>query len=427
MSGSQDYGPSATIPPMEPSDAAAHNGAVWTPWEAALEYNPTSADTVAVSIVPEKEGLFMFRHVVYAIEGTLPHMQTPVKVVRRYSDFIWLLECLTRIYPFRLLPTLPPKRFAVDGRYLSSDNYFLERRRRGLSRFVNQLIKHPVIRKEKLVQMFLTVDTELSVWRKESSIQIEEEFTNRVISPSFVSGWDQREEDTKWQKIRSGAEVSLDVVAQLCFVVDRIHKRQDAMAQDYMKLSHGFKSLSESASQLYSLDENGSDFGTIKDGILSVSRYSSNAHSLGQDESRSTDADFLEDLKLYREILGSVFELFARYDKFGGNNIDQLEQRIQQTERKIELLTNKPDTRPGEIAKLKAAITRDRKSIDFQTNRDWLIKECMTEELILCQRTQYQIAKSLKSWAGDCTKYSELFKDNWTEMNNDAEHLPTLN
>src|SRR4051794_41043581 len=37
------------------------------------------------------------------------------KVVRRYSDFVWLLDCLQKRYPFRQLPLLPPKR--VGGKF----------------------------------------------------------------------------------------------------------------------------------------------------------------------------------------------------------------------------------------------------------------------------------------------------------------------
>lgn len=33
-------------------------------------------------------------------------------VIRRYSDFAWLLECLLKQYPFRQIPLLPPKRLA---------------------------------------------------------------------------------------------------------------------------------------------------------------------------------------------------------------------------------------------------------------------------------------------------------------------------
>lgn len=47
----------------------------------------------------------------------------------------------------------------VNGRHLSSDVTFIEKRRRGLIRFANALVRHPVLSQEQLVVMFLTVPT----------------------------------------------------------------------------------------------------------------------------------------------------------------------------------------------------------------------------------------------------------------------------
>ena len=48
----------------------------------------------------------------------------------------------------------------VNGTHLAADaNSFLEKRRRGLVRFANALVQHPVLGQETLVVMFLTVPT----------------------------------------------------------------------------------------------------------------------------------------------------------------------------------------------------------------------------------------------------------------------------
>ncbi len=48
---------------------------------------------------------------------------------------------------------------AVNGNHLSNDGAFIEKRRRGLARFLNALVRHPVLSQEQLVIMFLTVPT----------------------------------------------------------------------------------------------------------------------------------------------------------------------------------------------------------------------------------------------------------------------------
>lgn len=47
----------------------------------------------------------------------------------------------------------------VNGNHLSNDGAFIEKRRRGLARFLNALVRHPVLGQEQLVIMFLTVPT----------------------------------------------------------------------------------------------------------------------------------------------------------------------------------------------------------------------------------------------------------------------------
>ncbi|KAG4219539.1 hypothetical protein PC116_g31982, partial [Phytophthora cactorum] len=104
-------------------------------------------ENITVSLMPEKEGVFLFQHHNYEVTSS----RRGSKVIRRYSDFVWLLDCLHKRYPFRALPLLPPKRVAVNGNHLSNDGAFIEKRRRGLARFLNTLVRHPVLGQEQRV------------------------------------------------------------------------------------------------------------------------------------------------------------------------------------------------------------------------------------------------------------------------------------
>ena len=70
--------------------------------------NRSIEETVTVTLLPEKEGMFMFQHNNYEVKSA----RRGSTVIRRYSDFVWLLDCLHKRYPFRQLPLLPPKRVA---------------------------------------------------------------------------------------------------------------------------------------------------------------------------------------------------------------------------------------------------------------------------------------------------------------------------
>ncbi len=70
--------------------------------------NRSIEETVTITLLPEKEGMFLFQHHNYEVKTA----RRASVVIRRYSDFVWLLNCLHKRYPFRSLPLLPPKTFA---------------------------------------------------------------------------------------------------------------------------------------------------------------------------------------------------------------------------------------------------------------------------------------------------------------------------
>lgn len=141
--------PGAATPGSNPPAGLPRSLAVTGRTGSSVEEN------VIVTLMPEKEGVFMFQHHNYEIAS----QRRGSKVIRRYSDFVWLLDCLLKRYPFRVLPLLPPKRMGVNGSHLSNDGAFIEKRRRGLARFLNALLRHPILSQEQLVVMFLTVPT----------------------------------------------------------------------------------------------------------------------------------------------------------------------------------------------------------------------------------------------------------------------------
>lgn len=68
-------------------------------------------------------------------------------------------ELLVSLPPYGLEALLTLGILEVNGRHLSSDVTFIEKRRRGLARFTNALVRHPILSQEQLVIMFLTVPT----------------------------------------------------------------------------------------------------------------------------------------------------------------------------------------------------------------------------------------------------------------------------
>lgn len=70
--------------------------------------NHAVEELITVTLLPDKEGMFMFQHRNYEVKSG----RRASTVIRRYSDFVWLIDCLHKRYPFRQIPLLPPKRVA---------------------------------------------------------------------------------------------------------------------------------------------------------------------------------------------------------------------------------------------------------------------------------------------------------------------------
>ncbi|KAJ5690723.1 hypothetical protein N7462_005115 [Penicillium macrosclerotiorum] len=383
--------------------------------------NPQVEETVSINLLPEKEGMFMFQHRNYEVKST----RRGSTVVRRYSDFVWLLDCLQKRFPFRQLPLLPPKRVAVNGTHLSADsNSFLEKRRRGLIRFTNSLVRHPVLGQEQLVVMFLTVPTELSVWRKQATISVQDEFAGRALPPDLEDSLPPTLTET-FDTVRSGVKRSAEIYINLCTLVERLAKRNDGLAADHLRFSLALQSLTEVTKDTYAIDTN--DILSVNTGITATARHLSASQSLLEDEARAWTEGVLEDLKRQRDCLVSVREMFDRRDRYARNNIPQLERRIETNERKLQELRTRPSgtVKPGEIEKVEDAIFKDKESIVQQHARGVFIQECIRDELVHFQQSQYHISRLHQDWSQERVKYSELHADNWRRLSDEVEGMPT--
>ncbi|KAI9825921.1 MAG: hypothetical protein M1819_000440 [Sarea resinae] len=375
-------------------------------------------EIVTVTVLPEKEGMFLFQHRNYQIASS----RRASNVIRRYSDFVWLLDCLHKRYPFRQLPLLPPKRVAVNGNHLSSDAGFIEKRRRGLARFTNALVRHPVLSQEQLVIMFLTVPTELAVWRKQATISVQEEFIGKALPPTLEDSLPPSLNET-FDTVRSGVRRSAEIYINLCSVLERLSKRKEGIAADYLRFSLGLQSLTETSENTYAIDTN--DVPLLNEGLNSTAKHLSASQSLLEDEARAWDEGILEDLKRQRDALVSMRDMFDRRDRFAKDNIPALEKKISNNENKLAGLRARTDgVKPGEVEKVEDAIIKDKQSIVSQHARGVFIKECLRDEVVYFQSSQFHVSRMHQDWSQERVKYAELQADNWRGLSEELEGMP---
>ncbi|SPO25936.1 related to Sorting nexin 9 [Ustilago trichophora] len=82
-----------------------------------------------------------------------------VTVLRRFTQFEWLHQVLSKHYSALLIPPPPEKQYS--GRFASD---FIETRRADLEMWISRLVRHPVLRYSEPMQFFLSCEDE-ATWR----------------------------------------------------------------------------------------------------------------------------------------------------------------------------------------------------------------------------------------------------------------------
>lgn len=383
-------------------------------------YNPLSTDIVVVEEIPEREGI-LFKHTNYLVKHLIVLPDTDPSsdrsVIRRYSDFVWLQEVLLKKYPFRMIPELPPKKIGSH----SADQAFLLKRRRGLSRFINLVMKHPVLNHDDLVLTFLTVPTDLSGWRKQASYDTTEEFTDKKISKSFMKMW-RKELAEQWNEADSKIDLALETWAKITVLVERYSRRLKQISEDRTLFESIVNEFTQTAPSLYPINKDTIEDINAHTGI--ITKHLNNCNQLTSKEIEETHLNLSVKFKTFIDMIFSLKGLFERYKILAGNNIAQLQRRVELNIETMNNMKGKPDVRGAEYDKVKQAVQRDKRTIAEQMNRSWLIRECILEEFTIFQETQFVITHAFQEWAKLNMKYADLNSNEWERLFDSLETMP---
>ena len=116
-----------------------------------LEKTKLNDLTILVKISNPRQinnSLFSTNYVLYDI--STPQFNWLVN--RRYSDFIWLKDCLKNLFPGDVLPILPKKKIG-KGRF---EENFLNKRTQGLQKFLNDIVNNEKYKATEVLNIFLS-------------------------------------------------------------------------------------------------------------------------------------------------------------------------------------------------------------------------------------------------------------------------------
>lgn len=372
-------------------------------------------DQVGVRLRTELEG-FIIKHNVYIVTSSLHKSE----VTRRYSDWLWLSECLVKRYPFRCLPVLPPKRIAmpIAGRHLSADDLFIERRRRGLERYLRMLTLHPMLREDKLVEVFFTEQRPISEWKSSApALFLDEEGLIKIVDEAERMSIPE-DLELKLTQQRKAIPELLERWTAMVALFERIVKRNDAAAADYSRLNFSLLSVIETSAKRW---RPGSDNSKKTEEIMTATAAVLQDHSdMTSSRVSAVSLSTLEGMKAQRDLILSFRDLIARIDKQLVDPIDLLKKRIEAAQKKITTLAVAPAnaSTQQEQATLSAQVKQDTQSIQKYLNRRIHAKKTIWEELIWFHHRFKAIEEDLQKFVRDETFFLNTLTRVWetTEM-----------
>ncbi|KAF8969779.1 Sorting nexin mvp1 [Entomortierella lignicola] len=387
-------------------------------------------DTIRMSFAPEKEGIFLFKHTNYIVESK--NRQTTV--IRRYSDFWWLLEVLSKRFPFRILPNLPPKRLGV------ADEVFLARRLRGLTRFINAIVRHPVLKNDPLVVSFLTEPVELALWKKNVVISTDDEFTTRLPISDALAKQVPMTLDLELEAIKKRLPASIEYYRSMVHVLDRVQKRTEANAADYTRFSIALNALADCERKCHV--EDCYNCGQLSQGYGKIGTRFNLASGLLEEQARSTQHGMVESLKRHRDLLVSVQELLQRRDHSReGNTAEMLKKRIASNEAKLNTLKTSAanaaaaSSSPGssgdsvglydaQIEKVANNIRLDQNELQVQNQRAILLQHTLWMEITYFHKSHSHIAGMYQAFVHGQMKTNESLYENWKALSPVVHDMP---
>lgn len=256
---------------------------------------------------------------------------------RRYTDFEWLRDVLTKTYPGIYIPPLPRK--TLDE-YASDEK--IEKRMRMLTRFLNSLISDPLLRNSEVLYQFLSLENTKSL---DSQLKNYENLQENISLPNCHT--------------RSGKIVIDQGIENNLNLFNIINSNMNENVAELTKLSKSFKMLfneinavskryieiSKIFNNLYTLSmKNGENENLIK----SYTNMKRLMEGLGYNElklAKNIELEVREYFKYVRAEYFSTQELYEKY--FYRYNL--YEKHNQNLMKRKENLYNKKDTSKWEL------------------------------------------------------------------------------
>ncbi|XP_078521099.1 sorting nexin-8 [Lissotriton helveticus] len=262
-------------------------------------------DTVKVELVPEKKGMFI-KHVEYEVSS----QRFKSTVFRRYNDFVVIQELLLQKFPYRMVPSLPPKRV------LGADREFIESRRRALKRFINLVARHPFFWDDAALNIFLTFNgPEVQNNMRESARAVGDEFMTCKLAT--------RAKDFLPADIQIQFAASKELIRNIYNSFYKLRDRAERMASraienaaDLLMFGKELSALGSDTTPLPSWAAlSSSTWVTLKQALKGLSVEFALLADKAAQQGKQEENDVVDKLNLFLDLLQSYKDLCERHEK----------------------------------------------------------------------------------------------------------------
>ncbi|TXT06241.1 uncharacterized protein COLE_05572 [Cutaneotrichosporon oleaginosum] len=371
-------------------------------------------ENVTVELCPQKEGWFLQKYRVSSDKraGAL---------LRRYSDFVWLHTTLLQRYPFRLLPALPPKR-------MNPDAAFLETRRKGLQRFINALVNHPVMRDDGALNVFMT-EPNFEAWRKRVKVSTDEESASKRLNPAQEMAIPADLEE-KLDGLRTRLPGLISAYQKMVTLAERELARRTQGAAEAARFAVALGAVSEDMpAACYRCVPGGKSCDVCQGtgrGLATVG-YAWSRLAEQRERDLATLTDGIEALKRQRDLYMSFRDLFHRHERLSRDGVDALQKRVVGRQARIEAA--RQAAKPGwedEVGKLTSGIEQDNSAITALLARRVFVRACMWHEfgVVFHSRQAAMATLAWRAWVAGESGAVRAEGKVWDRLGEDLENMP---
>ena len=243
-------------------------------------------------------GFFYKSYITYLITTTPLNF----KVRRRYSDFKWLREKLSNYYIGNIIPSLTSKsKFFKD----TFEESFLQKRARKFERFLNFLLKDPIIKNSQLLFHFI-------------SIEKDEDFNNIKTTYEQLKPPEKINEN---KSLTGQANIETNKAKEQYYdnIKNKVHSKENL----FIKLNQNIKSLNTKIKDLCLhlevISKNFEDLSTLNTEEFDGEKVIQNYSNFGKLFKNWSDT-----LKNHNDIIYIDIREYFKYVKNNYNSIDNL-------------------------------------------------------------------------------------------------------